>query len=270
MAKRVRDYMHPGLLTCQADATLGQVAVMLTQHHVHSLVVVDRDGRPLGVITDFDLMAGEWLSADQQSLDVMRRMTAGDLMSTPVDMIEADTTAKEAARTMREKVIRRLLVVDKGKPVGVISVSDLVASMAKAIPAQRETVADVMSDAYLVCRDRTPVAAAAAAMTSTGWRSVLVVNADGNPLGVVSGLDLLAYCDLDDCQDRVVSEVMHPALMIDIHASLREAADMMIENHHHRLLVVDQAQPDSMPLGIISSFDIVSEMARPDSVWQKS
>jgi hypothetical protein len=44
---------------------------------------------------------------------------------------------------------------------------------------------------------------------------------------------------------------------------------MMIENHHHRLLVVDKAQPDSMPLGIISSFDIVSEMARPDSVWQK-
>jgi CBS domain-containing protein len=134
---------------------------------------------------------------------------------------------------------------------------------------QRETVADVMSDAYLVCRDRTPVAAAAAAMTSTGWRSVLVVNADGNPLGVVSGLDLLAYCDLDDCQDRVVSEVMHPALTIDIKASLREAADMMIENHHHRLLVVDKAQPDSMPLGVISSFDIVSEMARPDSVWQK-
>jgi len=269
MAKLVRDFMHPGILTCRSDATLGQVAVMLYQHHVHSLIVVDRDGRHVGVITDFDLMAGEWLSADRDSLEVMRRMTAGDLMSTPVDTIEADAPASEAARRMREKVIRRLLVVEKDRPVGVISVSDLVASMAKAIPAERETVADVMSDAYLVCRDRTPVAAAASAMTYTGWRSVLVVNADGNPLGVVSGLDLLAYCDLDGCQDMVVSDVMHPALTIDLHASLRDAADMMIENHHHRLLVVDREQPDSMPLGIISSFDIVSEMARPDSVWQK-
>jgi hypothetical protein len=44
---------------------------------------------------------------------------------------------------------------------------------------------------------------------------------------------------------------------------------MMIENHHHRLVVVDPEQPDAMPLGIISSFDIVAEMAHPESVWQK-
>ncbi len=49
-------------------------------------------------------------------------------------------------------------------------------------------------------------------MTSTRWRSVLVVNAMGKPLGVVSGLDLLAYCDLDDCKDKTVVDVMHPVL----------------------------------------------------------
>jgi CBS domain-containing protein len=51
-------------------------------------------------------------------------------------------------------------------------------------------------------------------------------------------------------------------------ASLQEAAQMMIDNHHHRILVVDPSHEDSLPLGVISSFDIVSEMARPDSVWQ--
>lgn len=269
MAKRVRDYMHRGLITCRVDSTLGQVAVIMDQNHVHALVVVDRDGRYLGVITDFDLVAGEWLSADKESLDVMRKMTAGDLMSTPMDTIDVDAPVKAAAREMHEKVIRRLVVTENDKPVGLISVSDLVASMAEAVGIKRGTVADVMSDAYLVCRDRTPVVAVARAMTSTRWRSVLVVNAMGKPLGVVSGLDLLAYCDLDDCQDKTVVDVMHPVLLINMTATLREAADMMIENHHHRLLVVDPEQPDSMPLGIISSFDIVSEMAKPDSVWQK-
>lgn len=270
MARLVRDYMHRGLLTCKKDTTLGRVAVLLYQHHIHSLIVVDRDGRHLGVITDFDLMAGEWLSADPESLRVMRKMTAGELMSTPVDTVAADAPVTEAARIMREKVIRRLLVMENDKPVGVISVSDLIASMAEAGPASRETVADVMSDAYLVCRDKTPVLAAARAMTGTGWRSVLVVNAVGKPLGVVSGLDLLQYCSLEDCKDLTVSNVMHTPLYIQMSASLREAADMMIANHHHRLLVVDPGQPDSMPLGIISSFDIVAEMARPDSIWQKN
>jgi len=269
MDKLVRDYMHRGIITCRADAKLGQVAVMLFQNHVHALIVTDRDGRHLGVITDFDLMAGEWLSADAESLEVMRSMTAGDLMSTPVDTIDIDAPSKEAGRIMREKVIRRLLVTEYGKPVGVISVSDIVASISDAAPDRRETVADVMSDAYLVCRDKTPVANAARAMTSAGWRSVLVVDASGKPIGVVSGLDLLAFCEPDDCLGKTVAEIMHPALTIHMDASLREAADVMIENHHHRLLVVDPEQPDSMPLGIISSFDIVAEMARPDSVWQK-
>jgi hypothetical protein len=33
--------------------------------------------------------------------------------------------------------------------------------------------------------------------------------------------------------------------------------------------VIDKEDPDAFPLGVISSFDIVAEMAKPDSVWQK-
>jgi CBS domain-containing protein len=169
---------------------------------------------------------------------------------------------------MQEEVIRRLLVTDQGKPIGVISVSDIVSRIGESEPLQRKTVGDVMSDAMLVCRDKTPLTAAARAMTSARWRSVLVVDREGRPLGVVSGLDLLPYCGSGNCENLTVVEVMHPALTIGMNASLREAANKMIENHHHRLVVIDPDDPDSMPLGIISSFDIVSQMAHPDSVWQ--
>jgi CBS domain-containing protein len=268
MNKKVRDYMHPGVITCRPDAPLGQISVMLTQHHVHALMVVDRDGRIIGIITDFDLLAGEWLSADPEGLNAMRKMTAGDLMSSPVGTIDADAPLNEAAKQMNKQVIRRLLVTEKGKPVGVISVSDIVARIGEAEPVARSTVGDVMSDAMLVCRDKTSVSSAARAMTSARWRSVLVVNSEGRPLGVISGLDLLAYCGSSDCSQVTVSEVMHPALTIGINASLREAANKMIENHYHRLIVVDPENPEAMPLGVISSFDIVGEMARPESVWQ--
>ena len=46
MTKLVRDLMPPGVLTCQPDASLGQVAVLLTQHKVHALVVSDPEDRP--------------------------------------------------------------------------------------------------------------------------------------------------------------------------------------------------------------------------------
>jgi CBS domain-containing protein len=233
------------------------------------MVVADRDGRPLGIISDFDLLAGEWLSADPESLEAMRTMTAGELMSAPIATIESDIPFREAAQRMREEEIHRLLVTQDGKPVGVISISDFVAGLAAKVPSKRETVADVMSDAILTCRAKTPVINVARAMTDSGYRSVLVVNAKGEPLGVVSGLDLLAFCEQDECEDVTVSQVMHPALTISMSASLREAADKMIKHHHHRLVVIDEAEPETMPLGVISSFDIVAEMARPGSVWQQ-
>ena len=270
MAKLVRDSMHTGLITCKPTATLGQVAVLLDQHQVHALVVTDRDGRPNGIITDFDLMAGEWLSQDAESLKVMRSLTAADLMTQPVNSVEADMPGEEAVKILLEKQVSRLLVTDNGKAVGIISTSDFVASIADKAQLKRELVADVMSDAILVCRGKTPVASAARAMTSAGWRSVLVVDAKGKILGVVSGHDLLRFVKEGVDESVIVRDVMHPALTIDLHASLREAAQMMIENHYHRLVVTDKENPDAFPLGVISTFDIVAAMARSDSVWQKS
>jgi CBS domain-containing protein len=265
----VRNLMHPGLLTCHPDSTLGQVSVLLTQHHVHALIVVDRDGRPIGLISDYDLLAGEWLSADSQSLAAMRNLTASELMSSPIDTIEASMPLGVAAHKLIEKDINRLLVTEKGVPVGIISISDFVSGFAREEKPQRETVADVMSDAILVCRDKTPLASAARTMTEAGWRSVLVVDAKGKPEGVVSGKDLLPYVENGIPEELTVRDIMHPALTIDINARLREAAELMIQEHHHRLVVVDQDDPHAFPLGIISSFDIVAEMARPGSIWQK-
>lgn len=269
MTKLVRDLMRPSLITCKPDATLGQVAVLLNQHHVHALVVTDRDGRPSGIISDLDLMAGEWLSSDEESLKVMRGLTAADLMTHPIDTVEANMPLHEAANLFLEKKVSRLMVTENGKPAGVISTSDFVASIAARALLKRDTVADVMSDAILVCRGKTPVVSAARAMTSAGWRSVLVVDAKGKVLGVVSGHDLLPLVKNGIDETLIVRNVMHPALTIDMHASLQEAAKIMIENHYHRLVVIDKEDPDAFPLGVISTFDIVAEMARADSVWQK-
>ncbi|MCB0119741.1 MAG: CBS domain-containing protein [Anaerolineales bacterium] len=269
MTQLVKELMHPGVLMCKPDATLGQVATLLDQHKVHALFVTDRDGRIVGVISDFDLMAGEWLSSDPESLETMRKLTASDIMTKPVNSIDANTPLTEAADLFVQKRVGRFLVTDNEKPVGTISRSDFVASLAHQISSKRETVGDVMSDAILVCRGKTPILSAARAMTSSGWRSVLVVDAHGKVLGVVSGHDLMKFVRDGVDESKVVRDVMHPALTIDINASLREAANMLIQNHHHRLVVVDKEDPDSFPIGAISTFDIVSAMARPDSVWQQ-
>jgi len=270
MTKLVRDLMHKGLITCPPDTPLGQVAVLLVENHIHSLVITDSTGKPVGLISDFDLLTGEWLSADGENLETMKRLTAGKLMTSPIDTIEADVPWQDAAHLMLEKQDHRLVVSENGEAVGVVSISDLVAAISTQTKAARETVSDVMAYAFLVCRDKTPIIAAARIMTKTHWRSVIVVDINSKPLGIVTGQDLLWHVDQDGVYENLnVEDVMsHPLSTIDIHASLHEAANLMIQKHFHRLIVTDKNEAGGFPLGILSSFDIVAEMARPGSAWQ--
>ena len=148
---------------------------------------------------------------------------------------------------MFEKDISRLLVTEDGKPAGMISGSDFVASIARVERPSPNTVADVMSDAILVCRDQTPAASAARTMTQAGWRSVLVVDKRGKPLGVVSEKDLIPLLQNGIDDTITVSQIMHQIETIDIHASLREAADLMINKHHHRVVVTDHKDTERVP-----------------------
>jgi CBS domain-containing protein len=270
MTPTINDVMHKGLITCSPDTSLGRVAAMLTDYHVHALVVAEEADQPMGIISDFDLLAGEWLSVDEASLNTMRGLTARDLMTSPIESVKVNTSVNEAAKRMAARGIHRMLVTDDGKAVGILSISDLVAGIAAQEEIKRETVGDVMSDTFLVCREDNTVLSAARTMTQAGWRSIIVVNSKGKLQGVITGHDLVPLAGTTVDLNLKVSALMNRNLVTtDIHASLQEAADLMIQHHCHRVIVVDQSDPDSFPLGVISSFDIVAAMARPGSIWQR-
>ena len=95
----VRDLMTEALVTCSVDADLASVALILARHHVHAVFVVGEDELPVGVLSDFDMLAGEWLGDDVEGLSIMKAITAGEMMTAPVEAIEADAMAATAAIT---------------------------------------------------------------------------------------------------------------------------------------------------------------------------
>jgi CBS-domain-containing membrane protein len=265
----VREFMHRGVITCAKDAKLAEVAVLLRKHRVHAVVVTDAANQAAGVVSDTDLLAGEWFGPGAENLAIMRRMTAGELMTRPVATIPASSTAQEAAAELRRLHLARLLVTESAEPVGVVSISDLLA----ALPVRatgREHVRDVMSWGYVACRPSTPVKGAVRAMLERDSRSLLVIGEHGKLVGVVTGFDLLgSLAGHSDGRDRV-AEFMNPPITINPDAVLREAVDLMLKNSIHRLVVVDPDEPDEAPLGLISTTDIVVEMASPGSAWAET
>ncbi len=257
--------MHRGLVTASSATPIGEAASHLVANRVHALVVTADDGSPVGILADTDLLAGEWIATDEERLAAMRELTAGELMSPEVETVDADEDAAVAAGRLRVRRVGRLVVLDGGEPVGVVSISDLVAGLARP-PDERRVVGDVMSRGFLACRADAPASALARAMTERRSRSVIVLAEDGAPAGVVTGHDLLPL--VGGVTDPPASELMHEPFTITPDASLQEAADLMLRHEVHRLVVVAAGDEAAVPLGIVSTSDIVSGMAAPGSAWR--
>jgi CBS domain-containing protein len=124
--KTVRDWMHPGVITCHPETPVDEVATTMDSMDISALVVIDEGGDALGVISRTDLVNSRFI---QPYLKHWRGMSAEHLMSKPVVSVAPDTVISEAARMLQEKHIHRLVVVDKVdgrlRPVGILSVTDL-------------------------------------------------------------------------------------------------------------------------------------------------
>jgi CBS domain-containing protein len=105
-------------------------------------------------------------------------------------------------------------------------------------------------------------------MTLRRSRSLVVVSPQGAPRGVVTGADLLPLV-AGGGTDTPVRDLMHEPLTIGADASLRETADRMLKEEVHRLLVTDPGTRDGFPLGIVSTADLVAEMAEQGSIWRE-
>src|SRR5437868_4553608 len=95
--KRVRELMRPNLITCPAGTTLSDAVSMLARYRIHALIVSDPAGLAMGVLSDFDILAGEWLAAGEGSQAAMRRVTVGELMSAHVPAVDVNASASAAA-----------------------------------------------------------------------------------------------------------------------------------------------------------------------------
>jgi CBS domain-containing protein len=118
---RVSDCMHHGILTCSADAPLGEVAGVMVGHHVHAVAITDREGdRPLGVVSDLDVVTAAAAGGEP---------TASAVAATKPLAVSAKESVHRAAQMMAEHSVTHLIVVDpaSGHPTGVLSTLDIAA-----------------------------------------------------------------------------------------------------------------------------------------------
>ncbi|HYL66491.1 MAG TPA: CBS domain-containing protein [Nitrosopumilaceae archaeon] len=116
---QVRDIMVRNVITIEHDKTAKDVAFLLAEKEISSLVVI-KDGTPIGLVTERDL-ARKVSTSDRKSSDV----PLSEIMSHNFRWVEPMTPIEDAVQKMINKNIRRLLVLENGNLVGIITETDL-------------------------------------------------------------------------------------------------------------------------------------------------
>ncbi len=118
MSTIVRDVMTTDLVTCPVDASLREAAQLMRDRSIGD-VLVTRDGRLEGIVTDRDIVVrciADGMSADSS----VEQACSSDLTT-----VSPDSDIARAIDLMSEQALRRLPVVEDGRPVGILSLGDL-------------------------------------------------------------------------------------------------------------------------------------------------
>ena len=128
----VGELMTPDPITIGADAPLSEAVELFDLYRVHGLPVVDELGSLVGVLSETDLVRARTTEHMWEGWPGLR---VRHLMSSPALTAVVSTSMDEAVRTMEERHVHRLVVVeeDEETPIGVISMSDVIHAMAEAV-----------------------------------------------------------------------------------------------------------------------------------------
>lgn len=148
----VRDIMNSTIVSSHPDDSVNEIAKKMNEEKIGSIVIM-RDETPVGIVTDWDIVTNTVAQDIKPST-----MKGSDIMK-ELYTVEGEESITEAARQLRQKNIKRLGVVYKGRLVGIISASDVIAVTPELV--------DVVSE-----------------------KASLIRGEIGRPIGNVSG-----YCD---------------------------------------------------------------------------
>ncbi len=119
MPQTIRAIMTDNPIALASDRSAVDAARVMRDHHIGTVLVSDGD-QLSGIVTDRDLV----LRAVADGKD-LNRVALRDLCTDEVLTVTPDASVDDVIQLMRERAIRRMPVVEHGKPVGIVSLGDL-------------------------------------------------------------------------------------------------------------------------------------------------
>jgi CBS domain-containing protein len=129
--RRIREIMSTDVVVAKPDDSITKVWDKMVGEDFTGLPVVGGSGKPIGMITRFDILKRGWARISKES-DTRPanslQLKVEKLMSTPLYSISPDDSLRSAIETMLKHDVGRISVVEEGKIVGIVDRYDLIKS----------------------------------------------------------------------------------------------------------------------------------------------
>src|SRR6266699_870504 len=116
-----RDIMTRKVYTIFPEASVQEVAQLLSRKSISGVPVIDNDGKMIGIVTEADIIG----KVNREDLRV------ADIMSPEIIVVDEETPVGEIAMLLTERKIKRVPVMRHGKLVGIVCRADIVQAVAQ-------------------------------------------------------------------------------------------------------------------------------------------
>ncbi len=116
-----KDVMKTEVVTVSPSAPITEAALSMREEDIGALVVVDDEVRPIGIITDRDIVVSV-VANSKNPLEIL----VEEVMTKKLIVVQEDASIFEILKILAKNNIRRVPVMRRGKLVGIVSVDDLI------------------------------------------------------------------------------------------------------------------------------------------------
>lgn len=128
------------VVTIRAEQTIREALGVLAQHNIGALVVVDDARRPIGMLSERDVVRTAARNEAVFSLSISQLMTRDLILGAPGDDLGS------VASTMVTRRIRHLPVMDGGKLVGIVTIGDVVKAQRDHYQGEVDTLQTIVME----------------------------------------------------------------------------------------------------------------------------
>ncbi len=241
------DIMSRDVAAISPQSTVVSAVRIMSSNKISCLIVTD-NGRLSGIVTERDILKKAVAGGND-----FRKMIVEQIMSSPVRSIPLVLSVMETSKIMETENIRRLVVLENERFVGIITQTDMVQALASYSISQE--VSEIMTSNVAVIASSASVKEAAELMASKDISCLVAMGKDA-VVGIFTERDLLkrvVAMKRNPAQTRLKKVMSSPVVTVSSDCSVLSANKLLDRIGIRRLVVMD----NETLLGVITQTDIL-------------